>query len=175
MKIESKDDRLLFLKYALPCASTLVKRGNVSEEYVQHLVQLASKGKVPKEKAEEMFKVATAMCDYWAEKMHKDNVDSSVIRRYFLLEHSKVVDDRYEIMRDFNPVDCKTYLGSVVSSDTNFARVKTKLGIRRYRKTFVKDAKKGDTVIVHFDYIIERAPKQFITKMGVMNGRRKNA
>ncbi len=158
-------DRLLFLKYALPCAGTLVKRGNTTKEHVESLVELVSNGKVPEENAEAMFKVANAMCDSIGRRMGKESVDCDVIRQYFLLEHSEVVDDRYELMRDFNPVDCKTYPGRVISVGSGNALVETKLGRKKYKTTFMKGVKEGDTVVVHWNYIIEKPPKEYVTKM----------
>jgi len=40
-------DRLLFLKYALPCACTLVKRGKILQSEVDRAVRLVAAGKVP--------------------------------------------------------------------------------------------------------------------------------
>lgn len=159
-------DRLLFLKYALPCAGTLVKRGNVSKEYVESLVKLVSDGKVPGENAEAMFKVANAMCDKIAKRMEKDSVDSDVIRQYFLLEHSEVVDDRYELMKDFDPVSCKTYAGRVVSCNNGSAVVETRLGKRDYKAAFAKGVKPGDSVVVHWNFIIEKVPEKYASLMG---------
>ena len=159
------EDRALFLKYALPCAGTLVKRGVVSQAHVDHLVALVSEGHVPVEKEEEMFKVANAMCKHIAERMGKPKIDSEVIREYFLLEHSKVVDERYELMRDFNPVDCRTYAGVVLKIEEGHATVRTNLGERVYRTTFARDLKENDKVAVHFDFVIEKISNQTAKKM----------
>lgn len=164
MKIE---DRRLFLKYALPCAGTLVKRGDVKKEYVDQLIGIVSDGNVPEEDAESMFKIANAMCGKIAERMGKKTVDTEVIRTYFLLEHSDVVDDRYALMGDFNPVDCKTYAGTVTQKDGDYATVETRLGRKRYRTAFTRDLKEKDRVVVHWDFIVEKAPKFFVEKMGV--------
>ena len=158
-------DRLLFLKYALPCASTLVRRGNVKQEYLDSLILMVSDNRVPKENAEEMFRVANAMCESIAARMKKSSIDTEVIRQYFVMEHSKVVDDRYELMRDFNPVDCRTYTGEVVSLEDGEAVVSTVLGNRRYKTLFAKDIKKNDKVIVHYDYVIEKLPEAIAEKM----------
>lgn len=136
-------DRLLFLKYALPCAGTLVKRGKVSQEYVDSLIKQVSNNKVPKEDVEKIFKVAFAMCSKIAAEMKKDSIDSEVIRRYFIDEHSKVVDERFELMGDFNPEDCKTYTGKVLEVDGDSALIKTSLGKKKYKTIFAKDIKKG--------------------------------
>lgn len=162
MKIEN---RLLFLKYALPCAGTLVMRGNVPQEYVDHLVQLVSKGKVPEEDAESMFKVANAMCEFIAKRSGKETIDDDVIRQYFLMEHSRTVDDRFELMKDFDPVDCKTYACKVVEADGDSALLETPLGKRTYKTIFERDVKPGDNVVVHWGFIVERIPESLARKM----------
>ena len=128
MKIDSPEDRLLFLRYALPCAGTLVNRGKVSQRYVDQAVRLVSQNKAPRAKVEGIFKIANAMCGSIAKRMRKRNVDSKVIRQYFLLEHSDVVEDRYKLMGDFDPESCKTYPGTVTDLKNGKAVVKTSLG-----------------------------------------------
>jgi hydrogenase maturation factor len=156
MIIKSSEDRLLFLRYALPCAGTLVKRGNVTKEYIDRLVEQVSQNMVPEGNPEAIFKVANAMCDSVAERMGKSSTDAEVIRRYFLFEHAKVVDDRFELMKDFNPVDCRTYPGRVVLVGDGSAVVETVLGRKEYRTVFAKDVKEGNAVVVHFDFVIEK-------------------
>lgn len=160
------EDRRLFFKYALPCAGTLVKRGKVTQEYINGLVELVSNGGLPEDKAESIFKVANAMCPVVAEKMGKRGIDSDVIRQYFLLEHSAVVDDRYELMGDFDPVACKTYKGKVMRVEDGHAVVRTSLGEKPYRTTFAKQVQEGDEVVVHWDYVVEIPPDSFLQQMG---------
>jgi len=162
MKIK---DRLLFLKYALPCASTLVRRGIVSQDYVDSLIALVSENKVPREDAESLFRVANVMCASIAKRSGKNLIDAGVIREYFLLEHSDVVDDRFELMKDFNPVDCKTYAGKVIEVSGGSALVETASGKKRYKTIFVKDIKKKEIVAVHFDFIVEKIPELLAEKM----------
>jgi len=169
MMIGSGDDRLLFLRYALPCASTLVKRGNVTREYIEGLVEQVSRRKPPEEDAEKLFKVANVMCDSVAERMHKQSTDAEVIRRYFLFEHSKVVDDRFELMKDFSPVDCRTYAGKVVRLADGNATVETILGQMEYRNPFVSDAKVGDDVVVHFDFVVEKLATEVAREKRVLD------
>lgn len=148
-------DRLLFLRYALPCAGTFVTRGRVTQEYVDNLITRVSEGRVPSEDVESMFMVANVMCTRIATRMHKKSIDSDVIREYFLFNHSKVVDDRFELMRDFNPIDCKTYAGTVTDVHEGYATVETALGRKKYRTVFERDIKPGENVVVHFDFIVE--------------------
>ncbi len=159
------EDRLLFLKYALPCAGTLVKRGSITQEAVDRLISMVAGGRVPEEGAEAVFKVATAMCGHYARLMGKPSIDSEVIRRYFLVEHSVVVDERYELMKDFDPVSCKTYSAKVLRSDGSHALVQTNLGKRSCRADFARDVKAGDTVVVHWDFIVERIPESVADSM----------
>jgi hypothetical protein len=165
MRIATTEDRILFLKYALPCAGTLVKRGKTTKEHVESLVKLVSAGRAPEEDAESMFKVATTMCDSIATRIGKESVDSDVIRQYFLLEHSEVVDDRHALMRDFDPISCKTYVGSVQDARGGEATVRTILGDRRYRTDFTKTLKVGDNVVVHWNFVVEKVPDVFLKRM----------
>ena len=160
------EDRLLFLKYALPCAGTLVKRGKVTQEYVDSLIKLVSEGRVPEENAEAMFKVANAMCEHIAARMGKSSIDAEVIRDYFLMEHSKVVDERYELMRDFDPSACKTYSGKVLGVGEGTALVETSRGRKEYKTVFEKGVREGDVVAVHFDFIVEKIPPSLARRMG---------
>ena len=158
-------DRLLFLRYALPCAFTLVNRGNVPAQDVENAIELVSHGKLPAEGFESIFKVANVMCEQVATRMGKKEIDSEVIRQYFLFEHSPVVEDRYKLMKDFNPVDCKTYPGKVAELNTSTAIVETRIGRREYRTDFERDVRIGDVVVVHFDFIVEKIPGTTAEKM----------
>ncbi len=170
MIIKDAEDRLLFLRYALPCAGTLVKRGNVTKQYVDRLVEQVSRNEAPGAGAENMFKVANAMCDSIAERMGKPSTDAEVIRRYFLFEHSRVVDDRFNLMKDFNPVDCRTYAGRVIRAGDGSAVVETRLGQKVYRTIFAKDVRKNDMVVVHFDFVVEKVSKEVAERMAEMVG-----
>lgn len=162
MKIE---DRMLFLRYALPCAGTLIRRGNVTQQYVDNLIKSVSNDIEPEGSAEKMFIVANAMCNHFAREMKKRSIDSEVIRRYFLIEHSRVVDERYELMKDFDPVDCKTYLGKVLKVNNGHATLETRLGKRSYRTDFVKDLREGDNAVVHWDFVVEKISEALAKKM----------
>jgi len=158
-------DRLLFLRYALPCASTLVRRGVISQDQVNRMITLVSKNQLPPEGAESIFKVANAMCTIIARRMGKRLIDDEVIRQYFLMEHSKVVDDRFSLMKDFDPTDCRTYAGKVVKVNKDTALVKTSLGEKKYRTIFARDVKENDDVAVHFNFIVERVPDQILKRI----------
>jgi hypothetical protein len=154
-------DRILFLKYALPCAGTLVKRGNVTQAHIDKLISLVAKGIEPEQGAERILVVANAVCADLAEKMGKDSIESAVIRQYFLRNHSEVVEDRYKLMRDFDPIACNTYAGTVMALAEGKAMIKTRLGSNAYRTDFTPDIGIGNAVIVHWDFVVERLPEGF--------------
>ncbi|MFN6992442.1 MAG: HypC/HybG/HupF family hydrogenase formation chaperone [Fervidobacterium sp.] len=105
---------------------------------------------------ENTFIVAVSMLKIIAKKMNKEEIDDDVIRQYYIVDHSKVVDKRYEEMGDFDPLMCRVKVGKIISIDGKMAKVKTEIGEHEYRTDFVNDLRKGDTVIVHYDFICEK-------------------
>lgn len=159
-----EEDRMLFMKYAVPCAGTLVKRGKLQQEDVNNLVDvLKNDGKMP-ENCEKNFTVAMAACSLIAMDGGKSVVDSDVIREYFLLKHDDVIDKRYEEMGDFDPEACRTRMGIVLSVEKNRAMVLTSQGKDNYRNDFT-DVKEGDSVIVHWNFIVEKLDKKWRERM----------
>lgn len=152
MEIEEKS-RVLFMKYALPCARTLVKRNQVTQEEVDALIELVKKGVVP-DGTEKIFKVALAACSLLALDANKRVIDEAVIRKYFLKKHSDMIEKRYEEKGDFDPVACQTRLGSVESVSPGKALVVNSAGKKDYRTDFV-DVHEHDRVVTHWDFIVE--------------------
>ena len=155
--------------YALPCGGTFVKRGILKEEEWNRCIALVSENRTPEEKIEKMFLVANVICSRVAKQMGKSEIDSEVIREYFLMEHSKVVDDRFRIMRDFHPVACSTYAGNVMAIKNGHSAVKTVLGEKEYRTDFERGLTIGDIVAVHFDFIVEKISKETAEMMNKVN------
>ncbi|MFH7904347.1 MAG: hypothetical protein QXQ58_01365 [Candidatus Aenigmatarchaeota archaeon] len=153
-------NRKLFFCYALPCAQTFVKRGKISQEDLDRIIKNFSRGKMPKKGFESIFLVANNMLKIIAMKMGKDKIDMKVIRQYYLVDHDKVVDKRYEEVGDFDPIACKIRVGEVLSIKDNKAIIKTEFGIKEYKTDFVKKLRVGDRVIVHYDFIVEKFTKK---------------
>jgi hydrogenase expression/formation protein HypC len=97
-----------------------------------------------------------AMCNSIAKKMKKSAIDKEVIRRYFLVEHARIVDLRHKVKKDFDPILCKTYIGKVIEVEKNNAKVETAIGKLKCRTDFVPDIKIGDRVVVHYNFIVEK-------------------
>ncbi|MEM5801620.1 MAG: hypothetical protein QXE34_03125 [Candidatus Aenigmatarchaeota archaeon] len=144
----------------MPCAQTFVKRGKISQEDLDKIIKNFSRGKMPKKGFESIFLVANNMLKIIAMKMGKDKIDMKVIRQYYLVDHDKVVDKRYEEVGDFDPIACKIRVGEVLSIKDNKAIIKTEFGIKEYKTDFVKKLRVGDRVIVHYDFIVEKFTKK---------------
>ena len=82
MEIEEKS-RLLFMKYALPCAGTLVKRGSVTKEYINRLIEAVKNNAVIPKNAEKIFKVAFSACSLIAIDTGKKEIGEKIIRKYY--------------------------------------------------------------------------------------------
>jgi hydrogenase maturation factor len=157
--------RLVFAKYAIPCSSTIIERGKMTREQVDRLIGLVAAGKAPEPGTEKMYPVADAMCKLVAKQMGKKEIDAEAVREYFLIRHSAVVDERFELMKDFDPLECRTYPGKVVKAEGDYAIVETPRGRRTYRTALAKEVGAGDTVSVHFDFIVERIPERMAGRM----------
>jgi len=153
------------MKYALPCAGTLVKRGSVTQEVVDDLIQRISEGREIPENAEAVFKVANVMCRLFARNMDKTSIDDDVIRRYFLFEHDYVIDKRHQDVGDFDPEACRTCPGRVLQVKENTLLVKTPQHENEYRRDFVHNIKKGDFVVVHWDFAVEKIDRETVNKL----------
>lgn len=160
----NQNDRLLFLKYAIPCATTLVKRKSLPENEFEKLVLSVSNQKVPAGEPEKIFKVAFALCFAKAVNAGSE-IDSKIIRDYFWFAHDAVVDERFELMRDFDPKKCKTRPGIISKTSGESVRVKTSLGENEFKSGFLENPKKGDFVVVHRDFAVEIVDKKTAEKI----------
>lgn len=158
-------DRILFFKYALPCAETLIERGTLKREKFKEMFSQIISGREPEENSENVFKVAMANLKFLTIEKKKDIIDNETIREYFLFKHDEVIDERFEEMGDFNPTTCRTYPGIVREIKNNEATVETPLGKKLYRKELIKDLKLQDVVIIHRDFIVEKISKELAIKL----------
>jgi hydrogenase maturation factor len=155
MDFKDEGVRMLFLKYALPCGFTLVKRGVIPKKTLTDAINSLAKGKVSGH-PEKLFKTALSSCKSVAKAYGKNSVDKASIRRYFLLEHDAVVNKRYSMFKDFNTLKCRTYSGRVANIKGSAAFVKTLIGTNKYRYDFCKSLNKGDYVVVHRSFVVEK-------------------
>lgn len=164
IEIEEKS-RNLFMKFALPCAGTLIQRGSVSQQFIDELrIIVKNNEKIPKD-AEKIFKVAMASCSLLAIDQRKKFIDEKIIHEYFLFKHDNVIDSRYEEMGDFDPNACRTRAGKINLIEKDLAVVENSFGINKYKLDFVPEVKKNDLVVTHWDYIVEKIDKKTAQEM----------
>lgn len=135
-------DKLLFLKYAWPCGSVSVRRGDITEEYYQDLKQRVLKNESLTQEDCGHFKVAMAMCTIAAKHLGKDEIDSEVIRHYYSKMHDQAIEERYALMGDFDKEACKVHF---INYNNNPS----------YKLDFCPDTKLGDRVALHYNYIVD--------------------
>jgi hypothetical protein len=161
MRFRDDKSRILFLRYALPCAATLVKRGNVKAGLIRKAITDVSLGKPIEGHPEKIFKTAISMCNRIARRKARNFIDQDVIRTYFLFEHDKAIDRRYKLYKDFDPQGCRTYPGLVIGAGA----VRTILGKKKYRTNFTPNIKKGDKVVIHRNFTVERIDKTLFRRL----------
>lgn len=149
-------DRELFIRYAIPCAGTLVQRGSTTQEVVDDLINRISESRELPENIENMFKVALAMCTLLAKKENKDEIDADIIRKYFLVEHDEIIEKRYKEMGDFDPEKCRTYPGQVIEMKEKTVILKTPKEEKEYKNILIPNLKTGDLVITHWGFVAEK-------------------
>jgi hypothetical protein len=166
-------DKELFLRYAIPCGEVLVNRGELREELLRGLNDSVRNKQEIETPIENVFKVATRMCTILAKQMGKKEIDSEVIRKYFLLEHEKAIRWRKQIKPDINVRECLVYPGRVLRIDPDGILVKTKLGERLFRADFAEGLKPKDWVSVHYDYVSEKMKTDHVNRMLKRRGNEK--
>ena len=156
MRFLTKGDKELFLRYAIPCGHVLVNRGDLRGKTLLKLERDLIAGRnIPESTARRIFKVGYAMCMLIARKSGKKSIDMDVIHKYFWEEHVKAIKWRARMYPDVSVEQCKTYRGRVVSIGKK-AVVMTSGGKKSFRKEFVPGLKKGDRVITHYSYVVEK-------------------
>ena len=146
----------LFLKYAFPCAQTLLDRHEISAGLYKLLKESAYTGtRVDRQTLEKSFKAAIGRMkalygnEYW-------NVDN--IRDYFINQHNRLIDagdGEYAFAPEFFKRACKVYKAEVVSKEGHGLKVKI-AGIQKTVLGFLTpEAKPGDRVTVHLGFGIE--------------------
>jgi hypothetical protein len=177
MSIAEKD-LLLFWRYAAPCAEEFVYQGVLEQKAFDGMKRQVALGKIPADyEVDKLFGIAISHCALLAKRMGKNLIDEEVIRTYFLLKHSPIVDsecDRLAKLLRSHPeaqehyadlkVACKTYLGKVVKVKGNSAWVRTSLGCKWYSADFCS-VRERDDVAVHFSHIVDVLPEEWVQKI----------
>ncbi len=150
MKIENKK---LFFAYALPCIENIIKKGKISREKAKELFQKYEKNEELPEGTEKIFEVALFYLNKIAKLMEKKSIDEEVIRTYFQKHHNKILEKGKHLEK------CKVKIGKVVKVGKKYTLVKVEGKTKKY-KSFVKNLKKGEEVILHWDYIVDKPERK---------------
>lgn len=148
-------DRALFLKYAIPCGSILVKRGEVPKKTMDKLRDDFLAGRPIEQDLDKIFRVGVRMLSLTALEMGKSVIDREVIRRYFWFEHPACLRLRAQEHPDIEPALC-TVLPARVLETGRDVLVDTPLGKRTVRPDFTPGIKPGDRATVHYSHIVEK-------------------
>lgn len=148
MKIK---DRRLFFAYALPCLKFLVEKGKISKRKAKSIICEYKAGK-SLEGCENIFKNALFYLEKIARKMKKNCIDEEVIRKYFQEFHNKIVEE-CKLSEE-----CKVKFGEVIRVRGEHVWVRVNGKIKRFN-SFVDYLKKGEKVVLHWNYVVDKAHK----------------
>jgi len=160
MDFESERDRALFFNYSVPCAKVFVKRKILKQEDFDKLIESVSKNKQMPEGTEKIFELALRKCKGVVNNIDNQKINEKAIREYFWIAHDRVAKIRYGEMHDFDLDECIVYPGKVLDIKNKKALVNTPVKTNYYRTDFVSELKKGDYVVVHYDFIVEKIPEE---------------
>jgi len=144
-------DKGLFLRYAIPCGSVLVRRGTVSQELLDEMKTKVVNNEQINDKYTEVYKVALFFLTKIARGLGKKVIDKEVIHKYYFKEHDEVVTARSKVKTDVNEQLCRVKPGKILKIN-GIATVETPLGEFEVKLDFIPEAKIGDFITVHYDY-----------------------
>jgi hydrogenase maturation factor len=148
---KNEETKRLFLRYAIPCGSVLVKRGKITQEKLDELKNSLLEGKKINDNLEEIFTFAMKMLDLTLKEMDKEKIDEEVIHKYFWEKHASAVSERSKTHKDIPVQKCFVLPGKVISKGL----VDTPLGKRELDFSFLNNPKIGDYITLHYDYACE--------------------
>jgi len=150
---------VFFLKYAYPCAFIAQQRGEIDEKQMEELENAAvNEIALPREKLEKIFFRAFRRIETIAKELGKDRWDMDVLKEYFLVRHSGMVEDSFELGKDIPRTLkelCKIHIGEVVEKKNDVLKVRFNDKTRNVLGILVPNAKVGDRVTLHYGYAVE--------------------
>jgi hydrogenase maturation factor len=155
---------IYFLKYAFPCAFIKLQRGKITKRQYDSLHSAAlGKKNINRSTLEKFFAVPVGHIKLIAKKMNVDDWSIEAIREYFWEKHDAVIDSGDGFYADAPKVLCelcRVEPAEVLRKGGNWAVVKFANNKKRsVLSELVPRLKKGDRVIVHYGYIVEKLDK----------------
>jgi hypothetical protein len=143
-----------FLRYAFPCARVLVDfRKTITEQEYEKLKHAVENDvTLPREYLEKIFPKAIA----GLKKISKDYWNIATIRKYFCEEHEEMLS------ADLPPLVkrlCVVKPGKLVKQIKGVFRADLGGGDVRIVTALYKDAKEGDSAMIHYGYAVEKVER----------------
>jgi len=152
--------RILFLKYAFPCAGVTLARGKITQKEYSGLEKAArTSAPVEWKTLERIFAPAWRRIRESARELNADPRDLQTIREYYLKFHNQYIaakDGSYAHAPEILCRLCRVEKGKIVSMGDDFFIVKIRSITRPVSRMLCKDASIGDTVSVHYGYAVEK-------------------
>lgn len=155
-KVVEMEPEVYFLRYAFPCSHIICKiRKEINEEEYKKMERAAAENKVlPREFLEKVFFRAFERISKIADELGKDKWNKEVIKEYFVNRHNDFVhnSENPETFKDL----CRVHKAEIVELTGNELVVKYGKNKKRKVKSYVKNAKVGDKVVIHYFYAVEK-------------------
>lgn len=152
--------RVLFLKYAFPCAGVTLARGAITQKEYDSLEKAARTSKpLQWRMLERIFVSAWRRIREVAASIHGDPHDSAVIRRYYLEFHNEYIknnDGSYARAPEAFKKLCRVEKARIIKKGSDFYIVKIGAKKRPVSSMICPEAHVGDTVSVHYGYAVEK-------------------
>jgi len=150
-----------FLKYAFPCAFITLQRGGIDKKTYDRLEKAAVAGRaLPRKLLEKVFAAAFRRMKVLAKEMKCGVWDLKLIREYYWIRHNQLIREGEGSYRFAPPALkklCRVLPARVEKVRGKTAIVKFKSGGRRPVMTdLTGPLKKGDRVMVHYGYAVEK-------------------
>ncbi|MBT5022910.1 hypothetical protein HOK51_09995 [Candidatus Woesearchaeota archaeon] len=151
-----------FLRYAFPCTSSKVLRGELSESEREALEKKIELGvNVSREEIERIFEVAFERIKKLAFDSGKDYWDLSIIKKYFHKYHNQCIDSgegEYANYPTAMREVCKVKLAEVIGKEKEILKVKyinSDNVARNVVGKLLPSINIGDKIYVHLGFAVE--------------------
>ncbi|MBI4360075.1 MAG: hypothetical protein HY564_03200 [Candidatus Jacksonbacteria bacterium] len=152
--------RVLFLKYAFPCAGVTLARGAISKKEYDAL-ENSARTSIPVEwkTLERIFVPAWRRIREVAQKINHDPRDANTIRRYYIEFHNEYIknnDGSYAHAPEALKKLCRVEKAKIVSVKDDFFVAAIGRTRRPVSRMLCKNARVGDIVSAHYGYAVEK-------------------
>ncbi len=162
MKEETPEE--VFFKYSADCAYDLLNLKLISEEDYRSIQLHREKGTaLDRNYLQKLFPNAISRIEKLARSLGRGLWDSYVIRKYFLEEHNKVIDNREGLYRNATPQVirlCKVRVGKVINKKMvgRYVSYEVDYGdkVEQVIGKYLPDANVGDKISTHWRVAIEK-------------------